>query len=126
MVNIGKIKVLAKSKGISITFICEKFGVGRGYLNDVARGRNTMSEERVAETAVLLGTSFEYLMDITDDPSPDFLRNLAMSTREKLNREITEKARTITASQAETIKALLELPPDKRQRVLDAVRLMIE
>lgn len=126
MVNINKIKELAKSKGISITFICEKFGVGRGYLNDVARGKNTMSEERVAETARLLGTSFEYLMDITDDPSPAFLLNLTMSTRDRLNHEISEKMQSITAAQAETIRKLLELPPDKLERVLDAVRLMIE
>lgn len=70
MVNINKIKALAKSKGISITYICEQFGTGRGYLNDVARGRNSMSDERIRKTAQILNTTYEYLTDQTDDPSP--------------------------------------------------------
>ena len=70
MVNINKIKTLAKNQGITIAFICKQLGNGRGYLNDVANGKNTMPDERIRKTAQILGTTFEYLTDQTDDPKP--------------------------------------------------------
>ena len=70
MVYINKIKTLAKNQGITIAFICKQLGNGRGYLNDVANGKNTMPDERIRKTAQILGTTFEYLTDQTDDPKP--------------------------------------------------------
>lgn len=70
MVNINKIKTLAKNQGITIAFICKQLGNGRGYLNDVANGKNTMPDERIRKTAQILGTTFEYLTGQTDDPKP--------------------------------------------------------
>lgn len=70
MVNINKIKTLAKSKGITIAYICEQVGMGRGYLNDIARSNNTMPDERINKIAQTLNTTYDYLTDKTDDPSP--------------------------------------------------------
>lgn len=75
MVNIDKIKVLCKQKGIKQKYLCDQFGVAQVYFNDVAKGKNTMSEERILKCAKILGTSYEYLTDQTDDPSPKISAN---------------------------------------------------
>ena len=125
MVNISKIRTIAKEKGLKIGKICESLGVNHTYLSNVEHGKNTMSEERVFKIAEILGTSFEYLMDMTDDPNPNFIQNLAMTTQEKLLSEVTLRMNTLTERQAETIKKLLDLPADKLDKVLEAVKMMI-
>lgn len=124
MVNISKIKDLAKSKGISVTYICEQFGTGRGYLNDVARGKNSMSEDRVYTAAKILGTSFEYLMDITDDPDPNYLIKTTESLEERIVHEVMYKLAEIPEEQKETLSGLLNLPPDEFKRAMDMLNLL--
>lgn len=124
MVNISKIKDLAKSKGISVAYICEQFGTGRGYLNDVARGKNSMSEERVFAVAKILGTSFEYLMDITDDPEPDFIARSAESLENQIVNEMIYRLTAMPAEQQETVSRLLKLPDNEFQRALNMLNLM--
>lgn len=68
MVNVDKIKSLAEKKGIKISFLCDRLGLTRGYFNDVKRGKNKISSERIAKIANLLDTSYEYLTDETDNP----------------------------------------------------------
>lgn len=126
MVNITKIRSLAKEKGLKIGKICEKLGVNHTYLSNVEHGKNTMSEERVFDVAEILGTSFEYLMDMTDDPDPKFLMNLSLTTQEKLLAEVADRMNTMSEEHAETIKKLLDLPADKLDKVLEAVKMMIE
>lgn len=70
MVNINKIKDTCKVKGIKQGFLCSQLGVAKGYFNDVERGKNSMSDERIAKIAEILGTSVAYLSDETDDPAP--------------------------------------------------------
>ncbi len=66
MVEIDKIKELAKEKGISMAFICSKLGLQRGYLKDVSLGRTSISEERLTIIADILGTTTDYLHGKTD------------------------------------------------------------
>jgi transcriptional regulator with XRE-family HTH domain len=66
MVNIDKIKDLAKEKGLSITFICQAVGQGPYYLNDVKRRNGSIPEERLKTIADTLGTTVEYLTDQTE------------------------------------------------------------
>lgn len=66
MVNVAKIKDLAKEKGISITFICSKLGQQRSYLNDVKNGKTSISPERLQIIADILNTTPEYLRDETE------------------------------------------------------------
>lgn len=68
MVNVDKIKSLAEKKGIKISFLCDRLGLTRGYFNDVKRGKNKISSERIAKIANLLDTTYEYLTDETDNP----------------------------------------------------------
>ena len=124
MVNIDKIKELAKSKGISITYICDQFGTARGYLNDVARGKNSMSEERVYKAAQILGTSFEYLMDITDDPDPNFLLRETESLEERIVHEVMYKLAEIPEEHKETLSRLLNLPDEDVEKAMQMLDIM--
>jgi len=66
LVNVDKIKALAKEKGISITFICAKVGQQRSYLNDVKQGKTSIPPDRLEIIADILNTTPAYLKDETD------------------------------------------------------------
>ena len=85
-----------------------------------------MSEERVYRTAQILGTSFEYLMDITDDPDPNFLLKLSESIEERIVHDVMEKLAEMPEEQKSTLEKLLKLPDDEFSRVLDALNLLIK
>ena len=68
MVNINKIRTLCKGKGLKMSYLASKLGLKNSYFADVANGKNTMSAERISFIANLLGTTYEYLTDRTDDP----------------------------------------------------------
>lgn len=73
MVNIDKIKALAKEKGVSITFLCQAIGQGAYYFNDVKRRNGNIPEDRLQIIADTLNTTVEYLTDKTDQkekPTP--------------------------------------------------------
>lgn len=69
MVNTTKLRDIAKTKGIKLSFLCDQFGLHRSYINNIERGKATMSDDRIHKVALLLGTSYEYLTDQTDDPA---------------------------------------------------------
>ncbi len=70
MVNIDKIKKLAKDQGISITFVCNAVGQGPYYLNDVKRRGADIPDERLKIVADILHTTPEYLRDESEEKSP--------------------------------------------------------
>lgn len=124
MVNIAKIKSLCKNKGIKQSYICEQLGVQKVYFNDVARGKNSMSEERIFTVARILGTSFEYLTDITDDPDPNFLARSAQSMEEKLIQLFMQRVFALQPEQLQIIEKLLEQSDEEFSRSLDVIKAM--
>lgn len=92
MVNIDKIKSLAKEKGVSITFLCQAIGQGAYYFNDVKRRNGSIPDDRLDKIAEILGTTKEYLTDMSDQkekPTPkemdvdDILKMMLNLPREK-------------------------------------------
>lgn len=124
MVNINRIKDLAKSKGISITYICEQFGAGRGYLNDVARGKNTMSDERIFKVAKILDTTYEYLTDMTDDPAPDSAAKKAESPEERLIHTVIERVMQLPPEQVEILQGVFESKEEDFTRAMSVLKAM--
>lgn len=124
MVNINRIKDLAKSKGISITYICEQFGAGRGYLNDVARGKNTMSDERIFKVAKILDTTYEYLTDMTDDPAPDSAAKKAESPEERLIHTVIERVMQLPPEQVEILQNVFESKEEDFKRAMSVLKAM--
>lgn len=69
MVNIDKIKTLAKLRGLKLGKLCEELGEDQNYFNKVKLGLRRMDENRILYLAERLGTTYDYLADVTDDPS---------------------------------------------------------
>jgi transcriptional regulator with XRE-family HTH domain len=124
MVNIDKIKTLAKSKGISISFICEQFGAGRGYLNDIARGKNSMSDDRIFKIAKILNTTYDYLTDLTDNPDPNYAAKQAESPEEKLIHKFIERTMTMTGDQIDTLDKIFSMPDDDLDHILSVLKVI--
>lgn len=123
--NITKIKALADAQGIKYGKVCEAVGKKHTYLNDIAKGVvKNVPEENVYTIAKFLGTSFEYLMDMTDDPDPDFLVKLTESTEERIVHEVMYKLADMPENQKETLSRLLNLPEDEFTRAMDMLNLM--
>jgi transcriptional regulator with XRE-family HTH domain len=125
MVNIDKIKSLCKQKGIKLKYLCDQFGVAQVYLNDVAKGKNTMSEDRIMKCAEILGTSFEYLIDLTDDPEPNFIGRTAEALHDKVSLILASVA-AMSDEEQEILHKLVALPEEKRAKMLAAIDMMIE
>ena len=123
-VNIGKIKELAKSRGIKIKFICSQLGLSETYLSNVKNGKDRMTEERLFKIAKILGTSFEYLTDMTDDPEPDFIIRTAGTLQDKLQNEVITKMNSMTEEQKKLIGMILKMSPEETKKVLAMLDLM--
>ena len=108
MVNIPKIKALCKEKGIKQGFICAQFGVGASYFNDVAKGKNTMSDERIAKVAEILGTSYAYLTDETDDPAPVIGEPIPQSELDQLRDAATDLLKKLDEPDLKAVFAFLQ------------------
>lgn len=69
-VDIDRIKSRAKALGISYAFLCAQLGKGKGFFNDVRRGINHIDAYELSIIADKLHTTTDYLIGVTDDPSP--------------------------------------------------------
>lgn len=70
MVNLDRIKKLAKDKGWSLSFVCSKMGVSAGYFTDVKNNKISVTQERLLQIANILDTTPEYLTNKTDIKNP--------------------------------------------------------
>ena len=113
MVNINKIRSLAKLKGIKLGTIQEKLGVRKTYFAEVNAGKDKMSDERIRKVAEILDTSYEYLVDKTNDPHQNPRRIPAFNYDRYNERRI---ARHLTPDYSE---AQLHLPEDYWEDVRD-------
>lgn len=78
--NAKKFADLMKKKGFTDGQLAYKSGVSRSMIFYMRKGeREKVSGEIVAKLAGHLGTSIQYLMDETDDPSPNQKKMSALS-----------------------------------------------
>lgn len=104
MLELDRIKELAKEKGISLSFICSKLGLRRGYLKDVGLGKSTISENRLEIIADILDTTTDYLHGKTDKKEkPDV--NVELSEKEK---RIISIIRTLSPEDVNRLEAIAE------------------
>ena len=125
MVNINKVFELINKSGLKKESICEQIGKSRFYLNDVKRGKSSMSEETAIQLASILGTSFEYLIDLTDDPDPNFIGRTAEALHDKVSLILASVA-AMSDDEQEILHKLVALPEEKRAKMLAAIDMMIE
>lgn len=108
MVNINKIKDTCKSKGIKQGFLCAQLGVAKGYFNDVERGKNSMSDDRIAKVAEILGVSVAYLTDETDDPAPIVGEPIPQSELDRLRDAATDLLKKLDEPDLKAVFAFLQ------------------
>lgn len=58
---------MAANKGIKLYYISDMLGVGPSYFSDCARGKNTISPERLEAIADLLDTTVAWLRGESED-----------------------------------------------------------
>lgn len=61
MVDIDKLKAIARYKGVKLSALCKELGEDPSYFDKVKRGLRRMDDNRIAYIADRLGTSFESL-----------------------------------------------------------------
>ena len=95
MVNIDKVKALAREKGIKLGKLCQILGEDQNYFNKVKLGLRRIDDNRVQILAEHLGTTFEYLTDQTDDPGPGEQLSLSVEdlSTEKIEKILEERHR---------------------------------
>lgn len=128
MVNINKIKDLCKKNGIKQGYLCDVLGLQKVYLNDVARGKSSMSDDRIRKIADILGTTYEYLTDQTDDPLPkmDDIIASAESAEERVILKVMGKLPEISEDEIGVLDEMFSLPAQDFSRVLEIVKLFLE
>lgn len=112
MVNINKIKNLAKEKGLKIKYICDQLGLSDTYLSNVKNGKDRMTDERLAIIADILNTTPEYLRDETDQKEkPIEIDGFEENTILLALRDGGVKKRKLTSEQMELIERMIEQMP---------------
>ena len=112
MVNVDKIKSLAKERGIKLGFICSQLGLTESYFRSVKQGKNRISDERLSIIADILNTTPEYLRDETDQKEkPIEIDGFEENTILLALRDGGVKKRKLTSEQMELIERMIEQMP---------------
>lgn len=67
MKTIYRVKKLAKERGRSIAYLCQKMGVARVYFNDIEKSGREIPIEKLGIISEALDTSIDYLLGKTDE-----------------------------------------------------------
>lgn len=126
MVNIDKIKSLAKSKGIKIKYICNQLGLSETYLSNCKNGKDRMTDDRLFKIAQILNTTYDYLTDLTDDPDPNYAAKQAESPEEKLIHLFIEKVMRLDPEQKETLEKIFSMEDDDLDHILSVLKVIGE
>lgn len=94
-----KISAISKEKGITLSFICAKIGTRRQFFADVKSGNSSISPDRLAQIAEILGTTPEYLCGETD-----------IKEKPSLSEELTDE-------EYEMLRLWRAAPSDKRRKL---------
>ena len=70
MGNIARIRKLADTQGVSVSFLSQSIGKSDGYLSNISSRDADVPLKYLPILAELLKTSVEYLSGRTDDPTP--------------------------------------------------------
>lgn len=103
MAIIDTVLQLAKEKGISQAFICNKLGLSRNYLSEVKKGKTKISDDRIATIAVILNTTPEYLKGETNQKEKP-----AGESTDGQDAEFYDLIKKLSPEQRELVKAQIK------------------
>ena len=111
----ARIKVRAKSQGLTLKFLCDCLGKRGSFLTDVACKKDRIDAYELAIIAEKLHTTADYLIGATDDPSqPD--------DADAVTPEFLE---TLDPATLRIFELFNSLPEDKRQEALHSIEYII-
>lgn len=119
MMNVAKVKALADAQGIKYGKVCEVVGKKHTYLNDIAKGVvKNVPDANIFKIAQFLSTSYDYLIDLTDDPDPNYAAKQAESPEEKLIHTMIERVMQLSPEQVEVLQRIFEESPEDFDKAL--------
>ena len=108
MRNVERAKQIAKSKGISFSFVCGQIGKSRGYLAEILAGERDIPEKMLEPVATALGVTVEELKGEAPEqkekpstPEGDGLDEQAKAFAEKLM-QLDDATRALFSSMLDT------------------------
>ena len=118
---IQKIRQLAKSKGVTLPYLCQCIGKRANFLSDVKLGNASISSNELAIIADKLNTTVEYLTGETDNPAnsePD-----SQSESDELTEYLTElKTRPEMRMLFSLAKGATKKDVEDAVRIIEALR----
>lgn len=119
-VNVDRIKALAKTQGLTMTYLCSLFGKRATFLSDVRLGKDHIDENELSIIADKLNTTVEYLTGQTDDPACPDEKKPAAETGDELKentirivgRDGSYIEKTLTDEQIQALRTMLDALPD--------------
>lgn len=113
MRNVERAKQIAKSKGISFSFVCGQIGKSRGYLAEILAGERDIPEKMLEPVANALGITVEELTgeEQKEKPTP--------SEESGLDEDVKVKAYTI-------LDKLSKLPTKQQEAFLNSLDISID
>ena len=119
----NRIKVLAKQKGVKVSALCAAVGKSHTYLNTVALGKaSEIPQEYLTTFAGMLGTTFTYLIGLTDDPSPESSTPF-VSDKSAL---ILANVAAMSDEEQSVLLSLTSLPEDDRKKALAVLSALLK
>lgn len=87
-----------------------------------------MSDDRIQKIADILGTTYEYLTDQTDDPLPKMSDIIASaeSVDEGIILKVMDKLTETTEDEMDVLDEMFSLSPQDFSRVLEVVKLFMK
>lgn len=118
--TVDTIKMLAKEKGLSITFLCSKLGVAKVYFNDLKKHNREIPKEKLQVIADLLNTTPEYLLGKTEQKEkPAGITDELWSAlcKDDIKMDLAIQISQMSPEKAKRVLALLQaaqmLPPEE-------------
>lgn len=90
MRNVERAKQIAKSKGISFSFVCGQIGKSRGYLAEILAGERDIPEKMLVPVANALGVTVEELTGEEQKEKPNTLDGIELEKLSPARRALLE------------------------------------
>lgn len=105
MFRYDRLDELIMATGKKKSFLSEKMGHAKRYLNDAKKQNSNICDEDVRVLAGELGTSVEYLRGGTDDPAQ---KNPAALPDDGMDADFREKYEMLTDDQKKLIEQMID------------------
>lgn len=114
-VNVDRIKIRAKSYGITLKYLNQCIGKHDSFLSCVRNGTDRIDEDELAVIAEKINTTVAYLTGQTDDPEKPKVTQKWMSDKNILRlagRDGTYQERILSDEQMEILRKLVAQLPE--------------